>query len=331
MILAGDIGGTYTRVALFEGTPDLLTPVAIQIFTSREHQGLEEIAKRFIAKFDKPPSAACFGVAGAVRDGVVETTNLPWIVSASKVASELGIDRVSLINDLEANAHGIALLEVSDFVPLIDGTAARFGNRALIAAGTGLGEAGLLAELDGSYRPFPSEGGHTDFAPRNELEMELLRYLLGRFDHVSYERVVSGPGLKNIYDFLRDTGRAEEPAWLADALANGDAAATISNSGLQGTSEIGVKALEIFVAVYGAEAGNLALKVVATGGTFIGGGIAPKIVGKLNSPIFAKAFRSKGRASGLMKDIPVRLITNEKTALLGAGRVAALALAAQQG
>jgi glucokinase len=189
-----------------------------------------------------------------------------------------------------------------------------------------LGEAGLLAHASG-FEPFPSEGGHADFAPRNELEMELLRYLMDRFAHVSYERVLSGPGLHNIYQFLRETGRGEEPSWLAEQMTHGDPSAAIATSALEGTSDICVQALDIFVSVYGAEGGNLALKVVATGGMFVGGGIAPKIIRKLSSSTFIKAFTAKGRMSHLLEDIPVRVITNDKTALLGAGRVAALALA----
>jgi glucokinase len=188
-----------------------------------------------------------------------------------------------------------------------------------------------VPEGDGKYRPFPSEGGHSDFGPRNELELDLLRYMMGRFDHVSYERVLSGPGLHNIYQFLRDTGRGEEPPWLAEQIAQGDPSEVIAKSALEGTSEICVQALDVFVSIYGAEAGNLALKVLATGGTYVGGGIAPKILRKLSSSAFMKAFQSKGRSSSLMKDIPVRVITNDKTALLGAGRVAALALAAKLG
>jgi len=328
MVLAGDIGGTNTRLAFFEGTPDRLSPVAIEIFPSREHAGLEEIVKTFTAKHKCTPGAACFGIAGAIRDGVVEATNLPWVVRVKTLIADLGIAKISLINDLEANAHGIALLSESDFVTLNAGIPVRGGNRALISAGTGLGEAGLLAERDGSYRPFPSEGGHADFAPANDLEIELLRYLMGRFGHVSYERVLSGPGLFNIYQFLRDTGRAEEPSWLTEAIAQGDPSAAVSKSGLAGTAESCVKALDIFVSIYGAAAGNLALQVVATGGTFIGGGIGPKIISKLQGPAFLKAFQAKGRVSSLLKDVPVRVITNDKTALLGAGRVAALSLAA---
>ena len=329
MILAGDIGGTNTRLAYFEGSPDHLNPVAIEVFPSREHNGLAEIVRKFLSGHHQDVRAASFGIAGAVVDERVEATNLPWVVDARQLSSELGIGRVELINDLLANAHGIALLDESDFVVLNAGSPSPTGNRALISAGTGLGEAGLLAGPNG-YQPFPSEGGHVDFAPRNDLEIELLRYLMDRFEHVSYERVLSGPGLHNVYQFLRDSGRGEEPAWLAEQFAHGDPSAAIAQSALEGTSDICVQALDIFVSVYGAEAGNLALKVVATGGLFVGGGIAPKIIRKLSSSTFLKAFQAKGRMSHLLRDIPVRVITNDKTALLGAGRVAALALAAKR-
>lgn len=325
MILAGDIGGTNTRLAFFEGTPDKLKPVVIEVFPSGEHDGPAAIAKKFLVKHNQKVDAACFGIAGAVVDGRVKTPNLPWEVDAREIASELSLKHVELVNDLLANAHGIALLEPSDFVVINEGSPHASGNRALISAGTGLGEAGLLAEEDG-YRPFPSEGGHCDFGPRNELEIELSRYLMGRFSHVSYERVLSGPGLYNIYQFLHDTGRGVEPASLTDQLAEGDPSAAIAKSALAGADEICVQALDIFVSIYGAEAGNLALKLVATGGTFVGGGIAPKILTKLRGPAFMDAFKSKGRLAALLQDIPVRVITNDKTALLGAGRVAALSV-----
>jgi glucokinase len=327
MILAGDIGGTNTRLAYFEGTPDQLRTVQVEIFPSAHFSGPVEIVRKFLENRKQPVEAACFGLPGAVVNGRVETTNLPWVVDASHMAAELGLEQVQLINDLYANAHGIALLAESDFVVLSPGVPNATGNRALISAGTGLGEAGLFADAKGAYHPFPSEGGHTDFAPRNDLEMELLRYLLGRFEHVSYERVLSGPGLHNLYQFLRDTGRGEEPTWLAEQIAQGDPPAVISKSALEGTSEICVQALDIFVSLYGAEAGNLALKMLATGGAYVGGGIAPKIIRKLSSTVFMKSFTSKGRVGGVLKEIPVRVITNDKTALLGAGRVAALSLA----
>jgi len=324
MILAGDIGGTNTRLAFYEGTPEHLKPVVIEVFPSRDHSGPGEIAQKFLAKHKQKPDAACFGIAGAVVDGHVETPNLPWVVDVHDLAKELQIAHVELVNDLLANAHGIALLKASDLVTLNPGVVAS-GNRALISAGTGLGEAGLLAVKSG-YQPFPSEGGHADFSPHGEVQIDLLRYLMARYDHVSFERVLSGPGLFNIYQFLRDTGRGEEPGWLTDQLSQGDPSAAIAKSALEGTSDIAVQALDIFVSIYGAEAGNLALKMVATGGMFVGGGIAPKIIRKLSSSAFMKSFTAKGRMSSLLQGIPVHVITNDKTALLGAGRVAALSL-----
>lgn len=323
MILAGDIGGTNTRLALFEGTPDQLKPREIEVFPSPQFSGPAEIVRTYLAKHNQTVRAAAFGLPGAVVDGRVQTTNLPWVVDSRHLAEELGLDTVELINDLFANAHGIALLQESDFAVLNPGTPSPTGNGALISAGTGLGEAGLLADA-GGFRPFPSEGGHTDFAPVNELQIELLRYLLGRFEHVSYERVLSGPGLYNIYQFLRDTKRAEEPGWLAEQLAHGDPSAALAKSALAGTAAIAVQALDIFVSIYGAEAGNLALKVVATGGAFVGGGIAPKILPKLTDGTFLRAFSAKGRFRELLSHVPLRVITNDKTALFGAGRVAAI-------
>ena len=295
MILAGDIGGTNTRLALFDGTPDRLNPLDIEVFPSPQFSGLPEIVRKYLAKHNQTVQAAAFGLPGAVVDGRVETTNLPWVVDSRHLAQELSLDRVDLINDLFANAHGIVLLQESDFVVLNQGTPSPTGNRVLISAGTGLGEAGLLAEAGGGFRPFPSEGGHCDFAPTNEIQVDLLRYLFGRFEHVSYERVLSGPGLHNIYEFLRDIKRAEEPRWLADEIKNGDPSAAIAKSGLAASAAIAVQALDIFVSIYGAEAGNLTLKVVATAGAFIGGGIAPKIIVKLKDGTFMKAFTAKGR------------------------------------
>lgn len=328
MILAGDIGGTNTRLALFDGTADRLTPVAIEVYPSPVHRGLEEIALKFRAQHNQPVNAAAFGIAGPVRNGRCETPNLPWIVDQAAVAEALSIKPVTLINDLEANAHGIHVLQESDFTTLSAGAPDAQGNRALISAGTGLGEAGLLAE-SGDYRPYASEGGHADFAPRNETEIELLRYLLKQFDHVSVERVLSGPGLLNIYKFLRDTGRAEEPAALAEEMKKRDPSAVISDHALNASSGLCVMAMDLFVTIYGAEAGNLALRGIATGGVYLGGGIAPRILPKLREPNFLNAFWAKGRVSKLLQAMPVRVILNTQTALLGAGRVAMLSQAAR--
>jgi len=322
MILAGDIGGTNTRLALFNGGGTTLAPVVMEVFASRDHSGPEEILRKFRAQHSQAVEAASFGIAGPVRGGRCQTPNLPWTVDAASVANVLGLPSIDLINDLEANAHGIAVLAPEDLEVIHPGAADARGNRALISAGTGLGEAGLLADPEG-YRPYPSEGGHCDFAPRNETEIQLLQYLLGRFGHVSYERVLSGPGLYNIYQFLRDTGRAEEPAWLAEEIRERDPSAVISQHALKGSCDLCVQALDQFVSLYGAEAGNLALKAMASGGIFIGGGIAPKILSKLKEPAFLQAFTAKGRVSSQLEAIPVRVILNDMTALLGAGSVAA--------
>lgn len=321
MILAGDIGGTHARLAYFQSQNGHLTVAAEGVFPSREHSGLDEIVTQFVKSQSQPPDIACFGVAGPVRNGKVETSNLPWTVEAECLASELHLSSALLINDLEANAWGIASLEEKDLVPLNRVKGIPTGNQAVISAGTGLGEAGLY--WDGkSYDIFASEGGHADFAPRTELEIDLLRYLSARFGHVSYERIVSGPGLVNVYHFLRDTHRGEEPAWLMEDIARGDAAAAVSRAALGGKSPLAEHALDLWISIYGAEAGNLALKLMATGGVYLGGGIAPKVVAKLAGPLFMQAFLSKGRLQPLLEAIPVRVITNDKIALFGAARYA---------
>lgn len=327
MILAGDVGGTHTRLAFFEERGGRLTAVAEATFPSREFGSLEAVLLRFRAAHSYPVTGACFGIAGPVRHGRCDATNLPWVVDAGLLARELGLERAGLINDLEANAWGIALLQPKDFAVLNAGAPDASGNAAVISAGTGLGEAGLY--WDGKeHRPFATEGGHTDFAPRNRLESDLLEYLLKQFQRVSYERVVSGPGLLNIYRFLRDGGHAEEPPWLAEAMRQEDPPAVIAQAALHGKSELCVQALDLFVSLYGAEAGNLALKVLATGGVYLGGGIAPRIVQKLEEPAFLNAFTFKGRMRPLLQAMPVRVILNDKAALLGAARLASLSAAA---
>ena len=323
MILAGDIGGTHARLAFFQSQNGHLTPVAEGVFPSRDHSGLDEIVGQFVADQSLRPDVACFGVAGPVRNGKVETSNLPWTVEASRLAGELRLPSAMLINDLEANAWGIASLEEQDLVALNRVKGMPVGNQAVISAGTGLGEAGLFWNGNG-YEIFASEGGHCDFAPRTELELELLRYLVARFGHVSFERIVSGPGLVNVYDFLRDTHRGEEPPWLTEELAQADPAATISRAAVAGKSDLAEHALDLWISIYGAEAGNLALKLMATGGVFLGGGIAPKLVSKLSGPLFMQAFVSKGRLQPLLESIPVKVITNDKIALFGAARYAAV-------
>jgi glucokinase len=321
MILAGDIGGTHARLAFFDVLNGHFNLVSASVFPSREYAGLDEIVAKFVKASSVRPQTACFGVAGPVRNGRVEASNLPWIIDSKRLADELKLAKTLVINDLEANAWGIPALDPKDVVILNRVKDNPVGNCAVISAGTGLGEAGMY--WDGvQHRVFASEGGHGDFAPNNELEIELLRYLRSHFGHVSYERIVSGPGLVNVFRFLRDTGRGAEPKWLTDEMLNSDPAAAISHAALEGKCGLCEQAVDLFVSIYGAEAGNLALKIMATGGVYLGGGIAPKMLSKLIGPLFMQAFLSKGRMQSLLEAIPVKVITNDSTALLGAARCA---------
>jgi glucokinase len=323
MILAGDIGGTNSRLAIFAQRGGRLEPMVEETFASGDHPDLETILQKFIASHDLPVDIACFGIAGPVKDGRSQAVNLPWVVDARQLAQRLHIDTVVLLNDLEACAYGLAVLASEDFVVLNPGAPDVSGNAAVIAAGTGLGEAGLY--WDGQqYHPFACEGGHSSFAPTDLLQMELLGFLLQEVAHVSWERVLSGPGLHNIYRFLRDTGRGEEPAWLRLEMQQQDPAAVISQAALAGKSPLCAQALDLFVTLYGAEAGNVALKLMTTAGLYVGGGIAPKIIQKLTDATFMQAFVAKGRLTPLLQAIPVRIIMNDRAALLGAARFAML-------
>lgn len=322
MILAGDIGGTHTRIALFDeqGAPRLRM-VLEQIYPSREHHGLEEILSLFLSNQQIKPKAACFGIAGPVLKGRATASNLAWILDTLSLAKALKLESVWLINDLAAHAFGLDHLEPGDLVPLNSAPAGE-GNRALIAAGTGLGEAGIF--WDGTqYIPFASEGGHADSAPRNDIEIALHRYLLAKFGRVSCERILSGPGLKNVYDFLRDSGTEKEPDSLKEQMAQAaDPAALIAQRGLSGEASICSRTLEIFASVYGAEAGNVALRFLASGGVYLSGGIAARILPKLQDPGFMQAFQDKGRMQPLMKTIPIQVVTNDRVGLLGAAHYA---------
>jgi glucokinase len=324
MILAGDIGGTSTRLALVENRQGRLVTVRGGVFSSAQYPGLSEIADAFVRKSGERVDAACFGIAGPVQHGRVVTPNLPWIVEGELLARDLGLPAVKLLNDLEANAYGIAALAPEDFVTLNAGALDASGNAAVISVGTGLGEAGLF--WDGRiHLPFACEGGHADFAPRNALETELLLWLQQRHERVSYERVLSGPGLLAIYEFLRDTRRGLERAETVRAMENGDKPALISAAALEGRDDLCIQALDLFVSLYGAEAGNLALRMMATGGIYIGGGVAPRILPKLKTPAFMSAFMGKGRMQSLLEAVPVKVIVKDTAALLGAARVAAFA------
>jgi glucokinase len=323
MILAGDIGGTKVNLGLFELRDEHLKLAREASFPSRRYVSVQDIIRVFLTDAGAPAiESACFGIAGPVRRDRVQVTNLPWKIEAAELSAELKISAIHLINDLEANSYGLAELPPSDFSVLNPGEAGATGNAAIIAAGTGLGEAGLY--WDGTdFHPFACEGGHSDFAPQNKVDAELFEYLAGRFGRVSWERVLSGSGLFHIYEFLRDTKRGDEPESFAEALTQSDPAAVITQAALNGSSSRCVQALEMFVTYYGAEAGNLGLKMMATGGIYLGGGIAPRILSVLQRGGFMAAFTDKAPMQALVKAMPVRVILNANAPLLGAAHYAA--------
>lgn len=320
MILAGDIGATRVRLAAFETEGNRLKCVVEKNYMSQEHGGLSEILAQFVRTEGIPVHSACLGVAGPVRSGRSKISNLPWIIDSREVAKQLKLDFVGLLNDLEAYAYGIDALDSKDFITLSEGSENAEGNRAVISARTGLGVAGLY--WDGfRHHPFACEGGHADFAPTNDLQMELLAYLQKKYGRISCERILSGPGIRNIYEFLRDAHKAEEPAWLRDQIsAAPDVPALISQLALEGKSAICDQTLTIFVSVFGAETGNCALQYMSTGGIFIGGSIAAKIVTRMKDPVFMKSFLDKGRMEILLNDMPVKIILNDDCGLIGAAR-----------
>lgn len=319
MILAGDIGGTHTRLALFEANQEL-NFIAQQKFRSREYKGLEEIAQQFLG--DQKVAKACFGVAGAIQEGRCHATNLPWVVDSFQIAKALQIPLVHLLNDLEANAYGVKVLKPSELFVLQEGKP-QLGNQALISAGTGLGEAGIF--WDGSmHRPFACEGGHVDFAPRNALEMELLSFLQKKFDHVSYERVISGPGLYSIYQFLVETGHETMSDEVRENIKQADPPVVISTYWREKKDRACERAVDWFLSLYGAEAGNLALKFLTLGGLYIGGGIAPRLWDKIKDSSFLSSFSAKGRFKPLLESMPISIILNDSAALLGAAEFARL-------
>jgi glucokinase len=332
VIIAADIGGTKTNVALLEpprGTGDAnKAPVLVARakYVSSQHAGLTAILSDFLSTYDIAPRSVrrvCAGIAGPIVEGRVETTNLPWSVDAAEMKQSLSVGAVTLINDLEATAERAAILTEADVFVLNRGRrpAGALTNGAVIAAGTGLGMA-LLHPIDGAWWPVPSEGGHIDLAPRNELEMDLLRFLLKRHRRVSVERVVAGPGLVALYDFFVERREESPDPGTAEALAakDADAPRIVSEAALEGRCPVANRALDLFISVYGAAAGNLALMAVSTGGMFIGGGIAPKILERLKAGAFMEAFTNKGRLSPLLELMPVQVILDADAALIGAAR-----------
>ena len=325
MILAGDVGGTKVHLALYDFAEGKLEHVRDEKYPAREHTGLEEVVRRFLAEgtnSGQEITAACFGVPGPVRDGRLKLTNLPWILDSRSLSHDLKIEHLFLINDLEANGYGIPELTADQIHVLSEGDTSQIGNRGLISAGTGLGEA-VLVWNGKVHVPMASEGGHCDFAARNDDEVDLFHYLRSTFNgRVSFERVVSGMGITSIYEFLRDVKGMEEPPWLRDRMKEEDPNAVIGELGVAGSSELCSRTLDMFVSAYGAEAGNLALKILSIGGIYLGGGVAPHILPKMESGEFMKAFADKGRLSDLLHQMPVRIILESRAALLGAAAYA---------
>ena len=332
MLLAGDIGGTKTLLGLF--TPAVERPTVVEVgeFVTLEYDGLEAMVREFLRAQNISTSqidVASFGVAGAVTDNVARLTNVPWLVDIRAVAERSGLRRCLLVNDLAALGCAIPVLEPSELEVLQQGVTGADGNAGVIAAGTGLGEA-LLHNVDGRFVPAASEGGHADFAPHTSRELRMAEALMKVFDHVSVEHVVSGPGLVNIYQFTHDSfgsgpslaNGSLEPSRLCAGVGPlrdpADLPALISRSALERRCPLCIDTLDIFVEAYGSEAGNLALRYVATGGIYIGGGIAPKILPALKSGLFLDAFRAKGQMKDLVAIVPVSVILNPDAGLMGA-------------
>ncbi|HEU0234411.1 MAG TPA: glucokinase [Gallionella sp.] len=329
LFLAGDIGGTKTRLAVIETNGTQVRIEREADYPSRDYAKFADLLGDFLA--DAEPSLhAAFGVAGPVRGRVVQTTNLPWRIDADALQRQFGFAHCTLLNDLEATAYGLPALGADDLLALQAGAPDACGNAAVIAAGTGLGEAGLF--WDGQcHHPFATEGGHASFSPGDELEMSLLRYLQQRHQHISWERVVSGMGLLSLHEFLCLYRRAAVPQWLDEEMRSGDAAAAIAGAALSGRDKICIETLDWFVRLYGAEAGNLALKVMSCGGLYLGGGIAPKILPLLQGGAFLDAFLNKGRMRPLLEAMPVKMILNDRAALFGSAlRAAQLAHGANE-
>jgi len=318
-VLAGDIGGTKTKLSLFRVGKRRPVQKTIETYPSREAPNLASILEQFLAKHPAAVTSACFGVAGPVRNGISRTTNLHWDVSEKKLRNRFGWNKVRVINDLTATAYAVPLLTKRELFTLNPGRKVRKEAIGLIAPGTGLGMA-LLTWKDGSYSPVPSEGGHSDFAPNNEAEAAFWKYLHVRLGHVSVERALSGPGLFIIYCWMKFTGQGSEPAWLSEKLNEGDPSTAITEAAIGEKDPLCVKALDFFISILGATAGSLALTGLTTGGIYLGGGIVPKILTKLQEGLFMRAFVDKGRFRGLVSEIPVHVILNDSAALLGAAR-----------
>jgi len=320
MLLIGDVGGTKTAIAIVSRESGPRAFLEEAVFPSERYSSLEAIVDEFLKDKKIIIDRAVFGVAGPVIGGKAQLTNLPWMVDQYQLKETFCLSSVHLLNDLAALAHAVPHLEPSELVTINEGHTEEKGNIAVVAPGTGLGEA-FLVWTGERYTVHSSEGGHADFAPQSPLEMELLAYLREKLDHVSFERVCSGPGIANIYSFLKDRGYGSEPDWFAERIRGvADPTPEIVRGAFEGghSCELCVKALDMFVSLLGAEVGNMALKVMATRGVYLGGGIPPRIVPFFEKDIFMNSFRRKGRYAGVMERIPVYVILNTKVALLGA-------------
>jgi glucokinase len=319
IILAGDIGGTKSNLAILCVNGATLGMERNRRFPSADYPSLNAIIREFLHHEQGQLLAACFGLPGPVKEGRVKTTNLSWGVDAAEIEKEFSIPQVCLLNDLEANAYGIGELSPQDFAVIQEGSAESEGNRCVVSPGTGLGEGGLYWDAQRKkYRVWACEGGHADFAARNELEIALLEYLIEQYGRVSSERVVSGMGIENIYKFLRDTGRGRELPEVAAEMETSGVGFTISRYADSGKCPMCVQTIEIFVSAFGAEAGNMALKTMATGGVYLGGGIPAKIFNEARCKTFIGSFNEKGRLCSLMQTMPVKIVLNDQAALLGA-------------
>lgn len=320
-LVVGDIGGTKVRLACAQVNGSHVVLLSEQTFVSADYASFDLILAEYLASFPDI-SVVSLGVAGPVQGGIVKTTNLPWVINAYELEQKFNLLRCVLLNDLEAVAYGLPALDKSDLCILQLGTEQAQGNQAVIAAGTGLGEAGLF--WDGHrHNPFATEGGHASFSASDEQEMGLLKYLQQRYGHVSWERIVSGMGIRDIHQFLRLHHEVATPTWLAEEIQQGDMAAVIAQAALDKKDAVCVETMSMFVRLYAAEAGNLALKIMCRGGLYIGGGIAPKILPLLQSRDFLEAFLFKGRMSSLLASVPVKVILNDRVALFGPALLAA--------
>jgi len=320
MILAADIGGTKVNLALFQEERETLRLAEEATFSSKRYSGLEDILREFLANTGAVVRQACCGIAGPVKEGRCQVTNLPWVVEIKKLQALLGTDAVWLINDFAAMASAVPFLDGKDIEVLQEGRPDLGGRIAVIGAGTGLGQAFLVPDGNGRYIIVDTEGGHCDFSPRNPIEAELLQFLLKKFDRISIERALSGPGLLHIYQFVNHYNSFVEPEWLTKEMSENDPAAVIAGNRLKNPAC--KMALEMFVTLYGAVAGNLALQIMSRGGVFIGGGIAPKIASLMTGGLFMEAFLSKGRFRSFMGEVPVKMVMNDKAPLLGAAHYA---------